>query len=113
MEAQEDLRQEIKQNERQFISKIEDLISNNYAPLLNSKYMKSLEKIKFCYENPNLSFLEAENCSKQHFEKYQKFEKLLFRVLRKYENGISICASGCAKEIEPVNKYCFYEIFEK
>lgn len=102
MEAQEDLRQEIKQNERHFISKIEDLIANVYGPLLNSKYLKSLEKIKICYENPKLSFSEAETCSKDHFEKYTKFEKLLFRVLRKYENGISNCASGCAKEIEPV-----------
>lgn len=110
MEAQEDLRQEIKQNERHFISKIENLISNDYGPLLNSKYLKSLEKIKICYENPKLTFLEAETCSKQHFEKFKKFEKLLFRILRKYENGISICASGCAKEIEPVIFFIFLKI---
>jgi len=104
METQDELRQEIKQNERLFISKLENLLTVNYLPLLNSKYLVSLQNIKSCFENPDISFSDAEACSKQYSEKFQRFEKLLHRVLRKYEDGISNCASSCAKEIEPVWK---------
>lgn len=102
MEFQEQLRSEVKSNEKAFSQKLETLIEQQYKRWLFSKYLISLEKVQTCYSSTKSTLAESDSCSQSEYLKYSEIEYHVTRVLRKYEDGIIHCVTGCGKDIQPV-----------
>lgn len=102
MEKIDELKEEIKNEERKFLINMENLIKNQYSPWLHGKYLISLQKIRDCYGNNDMNLSQSHECAQKISKKYHELEWHFERILRKYEDGISHCVGNCSKEFQPV-----------